>query len=212
MNKNCSDCAKPAKSYVMLRSDIRKAEEAGFLQDIPPQLILAVGIQESTGNRIFDVKDLQCKQNLAVAVKRTGKTAPFLLGFYKQWNNPGDVAIPKFRYEPSWKRDVDELIEARCVNSLWSITLHTSFGYFQKGMVWHLSAKPTEQWDLAMREFINNPLEQIRVCANDLTTLIARSKGDVRLALTRYNGGPKRIKASNYGNRVFDLYKHELGL
>lgn len=90
----------------------------------------------------------------------------------------------------------------------WRTRLHLSIGYFQKGMVFHLSAKDFKDWEYSYEKMKRDPIEQVRVCANDLHILMQNSHGDMRLAFTRYNGGPTRSQVSNYGDRAYDLYKN----
>ena len=197
-------------SYTQMRIDILNASEKHILAPVPLEMIYAVGVQESHGNRFFVGNEEQYFDNMHVF---TGWTK-LPLGDCKKLvtvNSGVDKGkMAKFRYEPSWKSFVDKEIGVDIKKKNWRQILHLSIGYFQKGQIFHLGAKPVEQWESAYEKFKSDPYEQIRVCANDLHILMQKSHGDALLALSRYNAGASIGTPTNYGKEVFQLYKNQL--
>jgi hypothetical protein len=193
-------------SFSQMRKDLESAERGGLLRDMPLELLAAVGIKESYGNQWFSKNDLQYKENMVVAMRATKLSEAAILGKITRWRKNPVMQIPKFRFEKSWSDEARTLMHKVDAEQDWQMILQMSFGYFQKGMVWHLSAKPYSTWSQAMSVFLNSPDEQIRVCVNDLQGLIKNAHGDLGLALTRYNAGGSASHRSKYGDDVLNLY------
>lgn len=212
MVEECGPCAKGPKSFVQMRAHIAQANEKGLLQNIPVEMMVALGIKESHGRMYFSPKDEQYEANMRTLV-HSGKVArDNFLRMIVDEAGPHKGLISKFRYEPDWRATANNMVAVHDMPAQWRILLSCSFGYFQKGMCWHMSAKKPEAWAKALHLFLHDSDEQCRVAANDITILIKNAKGDVPLAFSRYNAGPTHPTVTEYGRRVWELYKHETGL
>ena len=124
---------------------------------------------------------------------------------------PNKGGIPKFRMEPSWEKPAQNEVRRLSDRKNWKWRLMCSFGLAQKGMVWHLSAKDTKEWESAFWEFVENPFLQIEVCAHDLSLLYAKTPGDWHTVFSRYNGGGKMEGITDYSEKVIGLMKQFAG-
>jgi hypothetical protein len=204
-----SGCGK-TKGYTKLRAAINGAVQSGVCASVPSELILAVGIRESHGDMFFSDGGQQFKDNLAVWCQHSKLHKQEALAKVRILGGDDSGKIAKFRCEPSWKASIDAFIAKEPRAKGWEDILYLSIGYFQKGMIWHLSAKSFDEWVQAYDTFLRSSREQVRVCSFDLHGLIHRSRGDVPLALSRYNGGPSVKHVSEYGEQVYDLFRYLL--
>ena len=209
---NCEGCEKPAKDFIQMRADIERAERASLLADVPAAMLVAVGIKESHGRKYFSEKDDLYRENIHVLVHQGKMTKEHFLGLIVDKDGPARGLIPKFRYEPSWRAKANKMTALHQMPAIWEVLLSCSFGYFQKGMCWHMSAKKPVEWASALRLMFHSSNEQCKVAANDLRVLVKNSNGDIPLAFTRYNAGPGAHAVTDYGEKVWALYRHEVGL
>ena len=190
-----------------LRRDLKLLRESGKNNHVPEELIAAVVLRESGGNRWFSVRDALYRQNLKAATAILTTTPERLLSYITPKEGPSKGLIPKFRAESSWLSSAVTHAGWTKEPVLWRCRLAMSFGYGQKSMLYYLSQKPVDQWNKLFFEFTTNPQVQLKQVADDLEGLIKRANGHVRLALTRYNTGPGAKTVSEYGERVFALYR-----
>lgn len=202
-------CGK-GKVYPKLQQDLDILESRSGFGRVPKELVYAVAVQESDGNRWFDRKDLLYKQNMAVAVKGWRMSERKILDDLVATEGPTRGLIPKFRFEPDWYVISTSHATKSDRMFYWSRILSTSFGYCQKGMVWYLTRFPAEEWERKFRAFLLDPYLQLKVCAGDLENLIHNTNGDIPLALTRYNGPSKARRVSNYGEKVYAHFMEKL--
>ena len=159
---------KVVKGFKALASIIEEVEAKGNLFGVPPEAVLAVLVKESYGTQWFCKCDAQYKDNMRVAKAFTDRKESEILDAIIVRKGPNKGAIPKFRFEPSWSAKASALAKRTSNPYLWRLRLNMSYGLGQKGMVWHLAAKPIQEWESAFWTYVESPDEQIRVCANDL--------------------------------------------
>lgn len=209
---DCRNCGSPAKNFVQMRADIERAEQNGLIQDIPKELLVAIGVKESHGRKYFSKEDTQYRQNLNALKSGLHVTEESWLKLIVDAEGPAKGLIPKFRYEPSWQKEAQEIVRNLKMPAVWNLLLPVSYGYFQKSLLYHLKPKDHARWGEQMRLFFHSSNEQIKVCANDMHYLIRGAHGDLKLALSRYNAGPSIKSPTDYGKIVFGFYTHELGI
>lgn len=177
------------------------------LLNVPKELIAALCLRESGGFRWFRKTDAQYKANIHEAMKITGLNEQCLLDCIVPNFGPSKGLIPKFRLEPSWLPYTKSMIIPGMVHVRADAVLPMSFGFGQKAMWSYLSGYTQEQWLKLYWEFITDPNLQLKQVAKDLAELIVETKGNVPLALTRYNGPRNAQHISEYGSAVFASYR-----
>lgn len=196
---------KVVKGFRVLAGLIEEVEAKGELFGVPPEAVLAVIVKESYGSQWFCKCDAQYRDNMRTAKAFTEKTEAQILDAITVRRGPNKGNIPKFRYEPSWSAKATALSRRTNNAALWKLRLNCSYGLGQKGMVWHLAAKPIEEWEVAFWLFVESPHEQIKVCAHDLSILRKQSPGDWHTVFTRYNAGPGKRGITTYSEKVVEL-------
>lgn len=196
----------PRRGFTSLFNMLEELERQKRTFDLPIELIAAVAVKESHANMWFCKCDMQYKENMRTAVQLNAKSEANILRLITVTEGPYANHIPKFRYELSWREDALRLSRRMKDRQDWAFRMACSYGMCQKSMWIHLSAKPIEQWESAYWQFLTDPFEQLHVCASDLHYLLKAARGNLDLALTRYNAGPGANHISDYGEKVKGLY------
>lgn len=177
---------------------------------MPPELVASIIEKESGGFRWFNRTDKQFHQNCAKVESLLKIPRHQFLSLIVARSGPTQGLIPKFRVEPSWIEPARNASKKLENPEFWRYVLPVSYGFGQKYMHAYLEGYTQEQWSRLFPRFLADPYLQIKQTAKDIAALIHGTKGDIPLALTRYNGPRNAKYVSPYGKTVFENFQRKL--
>jgi hypothetical protein len=167
--------------------------------------MLAVAVKESSCNAYFSRRDQLLVNNLVAMPLGGAEQRNKWLDFITVREGAFKNQIPKFRFEPAWEREL-HIRGARTLYPEMEFFVHCcSWGMTQKSGLYYLDGFPKAIQLEAWKQFVQDPLAQLKVLAKDLKNLHRESKGSLELMFTRYNSGSSAQEISKYGTITADM-------
>lgn len=177
------------------------------VNDVPPEVVLAVCQRESMCNPFFCKCDKLFTENLDAMARCTGLRKDLLTKKLSVEGPGGMVQISKFRFEPTWWSLLTAESKFKDLDPYEKALLSCSLGIGQKWSFALVQKMDGPERDLYLKHFMLDPAMQIRTLIGDLHSCITASGGDWELALTRYNSGIHAQRISGYGAQVYTVAK-----
>lgn len=170
---------------------------------IQPADVIAVCLQESTGDPVFHPSDPLYRDNINAAIKETTLPEALLLDALLIKSGPYKGQISKFRFEPSyWLWTKSQQLPSPTLRFLCSC----SFGVGQQMMRWVLPPKKTD-WLPFIENFKGDVDVQVTYVMLKLRSLLIQTDGSLYKAYKAYNSGDPNSKDDAVTARALHVKK-----